>query len=171
MKTLKLAMLAMFVVSAGAAFAEAPQVSPQTIAKIHKAWQAAMEKGIAWKAEQPLGIQYVSVTLTQHRFPDAENYFALLPVGVVAPGAPKKDPNQATYFILKKTGGFAGKTEYSEPVPLESTEQADNAPFGDEGPELEIESLGGKKDYTRIQATTDSQIQYSFTSLDSMLAQ
>jgi hypothetical protein len=49
---------------------------------------------------------------------DTYSYYAMVPVGALAPGAPRSDPNDATSIFIAREGGFAGITMYAGPVNL-----------------------------------------------------
>jgi hypothetical protein len=70
----------------------------------------------------PMGPQFEVVPLTGDgpMTADGFQYSAYLPVGVVYPGAPQSDPNEAQYAFIMRSGGFAG---FRQVVRVDLTEQ------------------------------------------------
>lgn len=94
-----------------------PKVSKATAAKLLKATTQALNgAGLKWKGSLPLGQRYVEVPLFSERHPDGFHFSALVPVGALSPTAKLNDPNKATSFIIKRTGGFAGGTTFAGPI-------------------------------------------------------
>jgi len=96
-----------------------PKVSKATTAKLLKAANQAMHNGsLKWKSGLPLGQRYVEVPLFSEKHPDGFHYSAMVPVGALSPTAKLNDPNKATNFLIKRTGGIAGMTTYAGPINL-----------------------------------------------------
>lgn len=95
-------------------------VSDATLIALRGAASKALaSKKIAWKPMAgglPLGIRTLSVPLFSEKHPDGFSYTALIPVGVLAPGALTKDPNKVDSFYIQRTGGFAGLTQIAGPI-------------------------------------------------------
>ena len=103
---------------------DAPQATwfgPVDLAPVEKQAGVAMrEKLMAMKdqisesewmtgaPDLPMGPQFAFVPLGSDNAMDGFQYGAYLPVGVVYPGAPQSDPNEAQYAFLMRSGGFAG---------------------------------------------------------------
>jgi hypothetical protein len=69
---------------------------------------------LEWKTGMPLGERFVEVPLKHELGNDTFTYTALVPVGALAPNAPTSDPNDAKDMWIRRTGGFAGITEYAQ---------------------------------------------------------
>lgn len=99
---------------------DAPSVSDKTIAKMRAALTCALKDGSIEFAPpgsgMPLGVKFERVPLMAQKHPDGYSYSALIPVGVVYPGAKEKDPNKATSFFVERTGGIAGWTQIGGPI-------------------------------------------------------
>lgn len=103
---------------AGAGKAE-PKVTKATTERLLKATNQALHKSShKWTGSLPLGQRFVEVPLLSERHPDGFHYSAMVPVGALSPAAKPGDPNKATSFFIKRTGGFAGGTTYTGPISL-----------------------------------------------------
>ncbi len=95
------------------------EVSKITTTRLLGALQAELKTGkTKWNASMPLGQRYVEVPLMSEKHPDGFHYSAMVPVGALSPTAKVLDPNQATSFLIKRTGGIAGQTVFGGPVQL-----------------------------------------------------
>jgi hypothetical protein len=63
----------------------------------------------------PAGVRFVRVPLKADRHPDGYSYTALIPVGNLKPGSKPSDPNKAKDFVIERSGGIAGITQYAGP--------------------------------------------------------
>ncbi len=96
-------------------------VKPARVAAMQKAFAAAQNEGIAWKTSMPIGQRFEAVLLERERRPDGFSFEALIPVGALAPSAPRKDPNDVDSFWVRRTGGLAGRTHFAGPFSLGSS--------------------------------------------------
>jgi hypothetical protein len=96
--------------------AREPKVTRATAGRLLASFNKAAQGSLTYGKNLPLGVRYVEVPLTSEHHPDGFNYTALVPVGALSPSAKLSDPNKATQFIVKRTGGIAGLTMYSTPV-------------------------------------------------------
>lgn len=99
-------------------------VKASRVAAMQKTVAAAEDKGISWKSSMPIGQRFESVLLKHERRPDGFVYEALIPVGAMAPHAPRKDPNDVDTFWVRRTGGIAGRTQYAGPFTVGATSKA-----------------------------------------------
>ncbi len=101
----------------GATPAKPAKVTAATTQRLLQSTNRAIAGGhLKWRNGMPLGERMVEVPLFTERHPDGYSYSAMVPVGALAPSAPVSDPNKATSFFIKRTGGFAGSTTYAGPV-------------------------------------------------------
>ena len=102
-----------------------PTISAATAAKIQAAFRSLKARdfpGVKWNYGS-LGMRYIRVPLQPESCLDDVSYAALVPVGVLYPGAPAADPNRASYFILVRTGkGIGPESRYSAPVAMPTLE-------------------------------------------------
>jgi hypothetical protein len=96
-------------------------VKPARVAAMRKALDDAETKGLSWKSSMPIGQRFETVPLKQERRPDGYAFEALIPVGAMAPGAPRKDPNDVDTFWARRTGGIAGRVQYAGPFSLSTS--------------------------------------------------
>ncbi len=68
---------------------------------------------LTWQAGFPLGARMVEVPLKNENHPDGFSYTALIPVGALSPTASTADPNTVDNAWIRRTGGFAGLTQYA----------------------------------------------------------
>lgn len=96
------------------------QVTPARAQKILTTFRGLATRGLVrWRnGEPPVGVRLVTVPLFRERHPDGFAYKALIPVGVVYPGAPAADPNKVNEFYVQRTGGFAGMTQHAGPFKI-----------------------------------------------------
>ena len=99
-----------------------PSVTAETSAKIMSAFTDLFAKsfpGVEWRT-LPKGARYVRVPLRLATCPGGVSYAALIPVGAVTlPGAPERDPNLASSFILERSGEWVKpESRYSTPISL-----------------------------------------------------
>ena len=96
-------------------------VKPARVAAMRKALDDAETKGLSWKSSMPIGQRFETVPLKQERRPDGYAFEALIPVGAMAPGAPRTDPNDVDTFWARRTGGIAGRVQYAGPFSLSTS--------------------------------------------------
>ncbi len=103
------------------AVAAAPQVNPETTAKLQAKFRALRDQnfpGIEWK-RMSLGVRYVRVPLQTVSCPGCVSYTALLPIGALTPTAPVGDPNKASYFIIERSGEWIKpESAFSAPIAM-----------------------------------------------------
>ncbi|MBL8954584.1 MAG: hypothetical protein JNK82_27640 [Myxococcaceae bacterium] len=84
------------------------KVTAATVTKLKKATVEALKSStVTWSRTKPAGVQLVRVPLIKGKT-DQYSFTALVPA--------KGDPNKAKVFVLERSGGFAGLTEYSTPL-------------------------------------------------------
>jgi hypothetical protein len=85
----------------------APSVTAETAAKLTNVFKDLLVKGfpgVEWQGLRA-GARYVRVPLRLATCPGGVSYSAMLPIGAVTlPGSPERDPNQASFFILERSG-------------------------------------------------------------------
>ena len=99
-----------------------PSVTAETTAKLTNAFTDLLKKGfpgVEWQRLR-VGARYVRVPLRLATCPGGVSYNALLPIGAVTlPGSPERDPNQASSFILERSGEWVKPdARYSAPISL-----------------------------------------------------
>ena len=98
----------------------APAVNAEMTAKLTNAFKDLYTKGfpgIQWQHLR-VGARYARVELRTATCPGGVSYAALLPIGAVTlPGSPERDPNQASFFIIERSGrGIKPENAYSAPI-------------------------------------------------------
>lgn len=69
--------------------------------------------------EMPLGVRYERAFMFAERSIDGYKYNALLPAGALSPTAPKANLEDAKYFFVERSGGFAGLTQIAGPFEIQ----------------------------------------------------
>lgn len=97
---------------------KAPVIKDSTLNKMRAALMKNLDTLEFSASGMPLGVKYTRAELMREKHPDGYTYSALIPTGVVYPGAPSSDPNKATQIYIERSGGFAGLTEVAGPISL-----------------------------------------------------
>jgi hypothetical protein len=92
---------------------------PDTLAKMKDAFANARADLSFSRDGLPLGMRFERVLLEKQPGFDTYSFYGLIPQGALAPGAPDRDLNDASFMFIERTGGFAGMTEYAGPVNLD----------------------------------------------------
>lgn len=95
------------------------KVSTATIMKIRGAFSQL--QNVDWSPTPPLmpaGQAITTVGFAKDAGFDGYSYSAMLPSGALTQHGATGDPNQATSFVVVRTGGLAGLTEYAGPFDL-----------------------------------------------------
>ena len=105
--------------STGATTPQPVAVKAATRQKLLKQFDKLSTAGVVkYGAHPPAGVRFVRVPLKADRHPDGYAYTALIPVGSLKPGAKPADPNKAKDFVIERSGGFAGITQYAGPFSI-----------------------------------------------------
>jgi hypothetical protein len=111
--------------STGSTASQPPAVKAATKTKILKAFDKLSKAGtVQYGNTPPAGVRFVRVALKADNHPDGYSYTALIPVGALKPGVKALDPNKAKDFVIERSGGFAGITQYAGPFPISGKGQA-----------------------------------------------
>jgi len=76
---------------------------------------------VHWLASMPLGPQFHTEELMRETHTGGFAFSVMVQTGALNPTAPQIDPNQAKQFWIKRTGGFAGVTQYAGPFTMPKT--------------------------------------------------
>ena len=102
--------------STGATTPQPVAVKAATKDKLLKQFNKLSTAGtVKYGGAPPAGVRFVRVPLKADRHPDGYSYTALIPVGNLKPGSKPLDPNKAKDFVIERSGGIAGITQYAGP--------------------------------------------------------
>jgi hypothetical protein len=102
--------------STGATTPQPVAVKAATKEKLLKQFNKLSTAGtVKYGGAPPAGVRFVRVPLKADRHPDGYSYTALIPVGNLKPGSKPSDPNKAKDFVIERSGGIAGITQYAGP--------------------------------------------------------
>ena len=103
--------------------AEPKPASPVTdarLAEIRKAFNGAhnLNYKMGSVAMSHLGASFKRVEIMSEKHPDGYTYTAYLNVGALSPTAPQMDANLVPEFLVERSGGLAGLTEWAGPIKI-----------------------------------------------------
>jgi hypothetical protein len=111
--------------STGSTTPQPAAVKAATKAKLLKAFDKLAKAGsLHYGNTPPAGVRFVRVPLKAENHPDGFSYTALIPVGALRPGVKPLDPNKAKDFVIERSGGFAGITQYAGPFSISGNAKA-----------------------------------------------
>jgi hypothetical protein len=93
-----------------------PKIGSDRLDAMRTAFGAA--KNIKWHNSMPLGQRFESAEMMRERHPDGYQFDVMVPVGALTPTAPRTDPNKVDSFWIRRSGGFAGLTQYAGPFTI-----------------------------------------------------
>lgn len=93
-----------------------PKIGSDRLDAMRTSFGAA--KNIKWHNSMPLGQRFESAEMMRERHPDGYQFDVMVPVGALTPTAPRTDPNKVDSFWVRRSGGFAGLTQYAGPFTI-----------------------------------------------------
>lgn len=147
---------------------------PAAEAKITEATRRALLKTLAAARQAlgtpmpslPLGQRLVEVPLYSEKHIDGFSYSAVIPVGAMAPKAPVSDPNKAKSCYIKRTGGFAGLTQYFGPFDIQRGRATKAVEIGEADSGKKIEVKKGQDVVVSLPANITTGYTWKVTSTD-----
>lgn len=87
-------------------------VSSRTLGKVLQKFERIQEGSPRWGNSIPLGVRLETQPLSSQPGADGYRYDALFPTGALSPTAPRRDPDNADYVYIRRSGGITGQVKY-----------------------------------------------------------